>query len=278
MSNQLNSLTEAKKIYTNQLCKLLQNQIYKGFVSIWEKCSNDIEPFKSFQNKLDHVEKWNSLIINDEYERILKETKCNYFDKLLDAVFIVNAKILSVLNNKNSMININVPTPKNFLHYCYITCAYSFYFDPFLFNDKEQDYRKKQQNIKSIMDNIHKCIEEAIENLLPIEQLLLSSIDDSKEELEQKMYNQFVNMKIEEDNNDNNDNNYDNYENISKPLIPEEKNTNIIIPTFLDETEKNEINEIDISNEQNELNEINNHPSLDVAEGETLDNYFYVKN
>lgn len=175
MSSDLNSLTEAKKIYTNQLCKLLQPQIYKGMITIWALCRNTDEPLKNFQRKMENIPRWNSMIISDEYQRIVADTKCEYIDKLLDAVFIANAKVLSVLNKRKTSLDISVPTPKKFLHSCYIACAYRFYSEPFLFDDRESsgvDYRKRQKKMREILNIIQESISDTIENLLPIEDLL----------------------------------------------------------------------------------------------------------
>jgi Family of unknown function (DUF5764) len=189
MNTDLSTLTEAKKIYTNQLCKLLQPQIYKGLLAIWSLCKDSDECLKNFQRKLEHIPRWNSMIIDDEYRRIVDDTKCEYIDKLLDATFIANAKILSVLNRSSNNLDISVPGPKKFLHSCYISCAYKFFSDPFLFDDREKgnmDYRKKQKNMKEVMHIINSCISETIENLLPIEDLLKSCLEEKKEEIPYK--------------------------------------------------------------------------------------------
>lgn len=187
MSSDIPSIIEAKKYYTNQLCKFLQPQIYKGLASIWALCKNSDEPLKNFQIKLEHISKWNSMIIDDEYQRIVEETGCNYIEKLIDTIFIANARILSTLNNNNKHLNITVPPPKKFLHFCYINCAYHFYSDPFLFDDRDKSatYRKRQKNIRDIMDVINTSISDTIENLLPLEELLercLNKEEDSDED------------------------------------------------------------------------------------------------
>lgn len=185
MSNtDLSTLTEAKNIYTHNLCKILQPQIYKGFISILNLCKGTNETLKNFQRKLEGIPKWNSMIIDDEYNRIIQETKCDYLDNLLNAVFIANSKILSVINNDKRTIDITVPNPKKFLHACYIACAYNFFMEPFLFDDSREDYRKKQKNMKEIFDIINKCIVETVENLLPIEDLLRNCLNNQEEEVE----------------------------------------------------------------------------------------------
>lgn len=198
----LYSLSEAKKIYTNQLCKLLQPQIYKGLSSLWNLCKDNEEPLKNFQKKLEHVPRWNSMIISDEYNRIIEETECTYIDKLLDAVFIANTKILSALNKNKKVINITVPSPKKFLHSCYISCAYKLYSDPFLFDDREHgtlSYKKKQKCLKEIMDIIYSSISETIENLLPIEDLLNTCLtkDDEEDKEENKEQEDIEDLRIE---------------------------------------------------------------------------------
>lgn len=197
----LSTLTEAKNIYTHNLCKILQPQIYKGIMTILNLCKGTHEPLKNFQKKLEGIPKWNSMIIDDEYNRIIEETKCDYLDNLLDAVFIAHTKILSVINsNSKSSIDITVPNPKKFLHACYIACAYHFFMDPFLFDDTNEDYRKRQKNMKEIFEIIHKCIIETVENLLPINDLLRSCLK-KEEKTEQNSYiNVFQDMSNDMDN------------------------------------------------------------------------------
>lgn len=189
MNTDLSTLTEAKKIYTSQLCKLLQPQIYKGLLAIWSLCKDSDEPLKNFQRKLEIIPRWNSMIIDDEYRRIVEDTKCDYIDKLLDATFIANAKILSVLNRSSNNLDISVPGPKKFLHSCYISCAYNFFSNPYVFDDRERghDYRKQQKNMKEIVNTISLSISDTIENLLPIEDLLKSCLSQKEQEYTQPL-------------------------------------------------------------------------------------------
>lgn len=175
-SSSLSNLSEAKKMYSDNLCNLLRPQIYEGLDTIWGLCKNSEQPLKNFQKKLEHVHSWNSLIIDDEYNRIVEKTKCNYLGELLDIIFISNAKILSTVGNNTDAVNIFVPNIKKFIHSVYICCAYTFYIDPFLFDDTKISTSKKQKNLKSILDIITKCIKETLENLIPMEDILKSCL------------------------------------------------------------------------------------------------------
>lgn len=175
-TSSVSNLSEAKKMYSDNLCTLLRPQIYEGLDTIWGLCKNSEQPLKNFQKKLEHVHSWNSLIIDDEYNRIVEKTKCSYLGELLDVIFITNAKILSTVGNNTDAVSINVPNIKKFIHSVYICCAYTFFIDPFMFDDTKLSTSKKQKNLKSILEVINKCINETLENLIPMEEILKSCL------------------------------------------------------------------------------------------------------
>lgn len=166
--NGLSSLVEAKKIYTAQLCKILGTQLYRGLSIMWDYSKNEINPYIDFQKRLSKVPTWNSVVIEEKYGKI-KENACNYLDSLIDIVFVINGKILTSVTQKN--VNISVPKSKDFIHYCYIQCAYHIYTVPHIF-DENVPLRDRFDNVENIKKLIKKSIEETIENLLPMESLI----------------------------------------------------------------------------------------------------------
>ena len=112
-----NILVEAKKEYTNQLLQVLKPRIYEGFKSIYDDTisilgkeyieynTQSSSVIKSFQKALRDIPLWNQEMINREYDRILNSSKCDYFEDLIETVFITNIKILSsVQMNTNDSI------------------------------------------------------------------------------------------------------------------------------------------------------------------------------
>ena len=143
--NNVNILVEAKKEYTGQLQKILRPRIYEGFKSIYEDIINvsakELEEnkiqntslTKAFQKILKEVPQWNHDMINNEFNRITTLSNCDYFDSLIEAVFITNTKILTsvqINDSKSLNIKINIPQPSHFIHKCYMNCANEFYKNP----------------------------------------------------------------------------------------------------------------------------------------------------
>ena len=105
--NHIPVLVEAKKEYTNQLQQILAPRLYEGLKSIYddllialsnEMIENNVQnssAIKTFQRSLKEIPLWNQDMIKNEYNRIEKLSKCDYFEKLLEAVFVTNTKILS---------------------------------------------------------------------------------------------------------------------------------------------------------------------------------------
>jgi hypothetical protein len=134
-----NLILAARNEYTEQLQDILCEGIYQEIKNIWSSCNTltELNVLKSFQLKLCQIPQWNQEIINGKCERTVKSGE--YLDKIIEAVFLSNVKILSVvkLNDKRKTINVNVPDTKHFIHRCYIESARAFYQDPYLVDDRE---------------------------------------------------------------------------------------------------------------------------------------------
>ena len=57
---------------------------------MWEESGNNI---KKFQSELTQIKKWNNNIINEEYKKIVKYTKCKYLYNLIKIIIINTIKI-----------------------------------------------------------------------------------------------------------------------------------------------------------------------------------------
>lgn len=187
-----NILVEAKKEYTNQLLQVLKPRIYEGFKSIYDDTVSILgkeyieyntqtsSVIKSFQKALRDIPLWNQEMINREYDRILNSSKCDYFEDLIETVFITNIKILSsVQMNSNDSIglNVNIPSPVHFIHKCYIESAKEIYKNPYVFeNSKNLTPKEKHTNIRDSLTYIDNSINSAIRELLPIRDILKQGI------------------------------------------------------------------------------------------------------
>lgn len=183
-----NILVEAKKEYTNQLIKILQPRIYEGFKSMFDDTisilGRELEEngrqtssvIKTFQKMLKDIPHWNQDIINKEFQRITNQSKCDYIDDLIEAVFITNIKILTsvqIHSNDSVTLNVNVPSPVHFIHKCYIETAKEIYKNPYVFdNSKNLSAKEKHNNLRDCLQYIESSVDNAIRELLPIRDLL----------------------------------------------------------------------------------------------------------
>ena len=186
--NNINILVEAKKEYTNQLQKILTPRLYEGFKSIYEDIINILSKeleenktqssslIKTFQKMLKEIPQWNQEVIKTEYLRIEKLSNCDYFDNLIEAVFITNTKILTsvqINESKSLNIKISVPQSSHFIHKCYIECSREIYKNPYIFDQsKNLTPKERHNNLREILHIIDNSINNAIRDLLPIRDIL----------------------------------------------------------------------------------------------------------
>lgn len=202
----INVLVEAKKEYTDQLINFLYPELYLGIQTIWENARADYDYYndhrekeeerglvteegssdnviihkknvlKDFQEKLKLIPKWSEEVITNEYERIIDNTKCDWYDKLITAVFVSHVKVLSSvrMEGRTDNIQIKIPSSKNFIHKCYIECARKFHENPFLMENREDkiSYIDIQRNLRDSYLVVQDCINSTIRKLLPTQQIL----------------------------------------------------------------------------------------------------------
>jgi hypothetical protein len=260
------TLVEAKNQYMIQLIEILSPSLYVGFRLIFSTCKQSNNVLKKFQEKLCLISKWNQDIIDSEYDRVLKVTKCDWLDKLLETIFICNVKILTTINSDASnTFNIKVPETKNFIHKCYIETARQLYTEPYILDDREHicSVETINKNIKICMDVIGKCIEKTVHSFIPKQEILEKCL-----------------MEYTSDNNDESGNEDDNDENeyIENPEDNqneenhEEENEDDDNPLLgLSDEENNDKTE-ELEEKKNEIFMQEPKPVLDVIEGETLEN------
>ena len=129
-------LVDAKTEYTKQLINMLKMNIYfsihKLFLESKLVCKeNKTENMvlNKFQELLSNIPNWNQDVINTEYETIIKNSKCDWLEDLLTAVFVSHTRILTSINlnrNKNK-INLKIPKTTHFIHKCFVDVARDFW-------------------------------------------------------------------------------------------------------------------------------------------------------
>jgi hypothetical protein len=170
-------LVDAKTEYTKQLINMIKNVIYQGIKKIYNEakldCLENGNTLSKFQEYLSKIPKWNQDIINTEYEKIIIESKCDWLEDLLTAVFVSHTRILTSINfSKNKKkINLKIPKVENFIHQCYIDIARYFWKMPYLFDDNVSkfEYQRNRREAEIIIEN---SIGETIRKQLPVKHIL----------------------------------------------------------------------------------------------------------
>ena len=285
--NSIPVLVEAKKEYTNQLQQILSPRLYEGFKSIYndilkaisdeiiENNNQHSSVVKVFQKSLKDIPLWNNEMIKNEYSRIEKISNCDYFENLIEAVFITNTKILTSvqINNNNSLsIKINVPQPQHFIHKCYIECSKEIYKNPYIFDmSKNLTPKEKHSNLRESLSIINHSIANAIRDLLPIRDILKQGLlmessveenrsnEDNEISFQEKQENETMTGEdnIENINDDNNEEDEDNDEDNEDNENDDEDNDYEEDNEDNDDEEDNEESNNDLNYENNELNKNN---------------------
>ena len=167
-------LVEAKREYTNQLIDILKPNIFKDINDIYNESLNGGD-FRQFQKNLCLIHKWDNTFVNDIYNQIIINSRCEWLPELITAVFVSYTKILNSVNdNKNIDINLSIPNIISFIHKCYINVARYCWKNIYLFNSNVNS-SIKQQNMSIFEDCIERSIIETIRIGIPIKDILMSS-------------------------------------------------------------------------------------------------------
>ena len=174
-------LVDAKTEYTKQLVQIVSPHLLSGLLTIYDEaygvCASNQEEdltMLTFQELLGEVPAWNNVMVAEEAERITDESKCDYLEDIITAVFVCHTKILTTVRvtNKDRKINLKIPSVENFLHQVYIEMAREFWKHPYLLNPSEVSKLDYQHNLQVAEDKICTCVEATIRKLLPVKDIL----------------------------------------------------------------------------------------------------------
>ena len=138
----LSTIIESKNEWCARLTNTLTPCIIEGLRSVFSEaynvCKENDEESKylmTFQNFLNNIPKWSSEIVENEKQRIITSSACNYLEDLLSCVHITQLKSLtsSRVGLKQKKINIDVPDLCKFIHKTYINVARKVYVNIYLF-------------------------------------------------------------------------------------------------------------------------------------------------
>ena len=204
----VNVLSEAKNEYSSRLVTILTPLIIEGVKSIFNEatqlCNDNDEDDKylmTFQNFLTRVPKWNSTIIDEETNRILKSSGCSYLEDLLTCVHITQLKILTSIrvSNVQKKIDIDIPKLSDFVHKIYISFARKLYSNVYLF-EKNIMPLQYQKNMRECEILVQECILNTIRDNMPVENILRAYMDETvNEEIIEEVIEKSVTPKEEKE-------------------------------------------------------------------------------
>lgn len=186
----INSLQESKNEWSSRLINILTPFIIEGTKSMFGEshkiCINNGEEEKylmTFQNFLTRTPKWNNSIIEEEKNRIIQRSNCNYLEDLITCVHIIQLKLLTAVRvgNKQKKINIDIPKLDDFIHKIYINTCRKLYSNVYLFemNIAPLQIQKHNRELELIVQD---CILNTIRESIPVETILRAYLDETIEE------------------------------------------------------------------------------------------------
>ena len=184
------NLVESRNEWVARLIGILQPHLAEGINSIFKEsydmCVLNNENNKylmTFQNFLSRIPSWNQTIIDQECERIITNSKCNYINDLLTCVHVIMLKSLTnvrVCKNQKK-IDIDIPKFERFIHNVYIQIARKLYKNIYLY---EQDCTplQKQKNNRECEIIIRECILGTIRDNIPVDTILRAYMSENMDE------------------------------------------------------------------------------------------------
>lgn len=185
-------LVDAKTEYTKQLVQIVSPHLLSGLLTIYDEaygvCASNQEEdltMLTFQELLGEVPAWNNVMVAEEAERITDESKCDYLEDVITAVFVCHTKILTTVRvtNKDRKINLKIPSVENFLHQVYIEMAREFWKHPYLLNPSDVSKLDYQHNLQVAEDKICACVEATVRKLLPVKDILKEYLAEEDDEV-----------------------------------------------------------------------------------------------
>ena len=185
----LPNIIDTKNELCAQLMYTLTPCIIEGLRSIFNEaysvCVENDEETKylmTFQNFLNNIPKWSSEIVENEKQRIITSSACNYLEDLISCVYINRLKSLTStrVGLQQKKINIDIPDLNKFIHKAYVNVARKVYVNIYLF---ERDIKplQIQKNNRELEVIVKECILNTIRESIPIEEILRMYLDETQE-------------------------------------------------------------------------------------------------
>ena len=202
----LSNLNESRNEWCSRLVSIVSPRIIEGIRSIfnesWKMSVENKEVDKylmTFQNFLCRVPKWNNAIIDEERQRIIEKSGCNYLEDLITCVHIIQLKVLTCVRvgTRQKKIDISIPKLNDFLHKVYINVASKVYKNAYLF-DKNASPLVQQKHNREFEVITEECILKTIRESIPTEAIVRAYLDESVEQEEEEIIVEEVAAKAKE--------------------------------------------------------------------------------
>jgi len=168
----MEGLIDTRNEYIEHIQDILSVAISKRLYAIYTDMLEEKRGLKGFQNELYSIHKWNNNIVNDEYKKIVKYTKCKYLPNLIKVIIITTVKIkIYEYKDQFDNIKIKIPNPEDFVHKCYIHAASFSWTNAYLYNRSNIKDAEYQNNLNIIEKNIRAIIKKTFRDFVPFDEI-----------------------------------------------------------------------------------------------------------
>ena len=182
----MEGLIDTRNEYIEHIQDILSVAISKRIYAIYTEMIEEKKGLKGFQNELYSIRKWNNNMVNDEYKKIVKYTKCKYLSNLIKIIIITTIKIkIYEYREQFDNIKIKIPNPEDFVHKCYINAASFSWKNAYLYNRNNIKDAEYQNNLNIIEENIRAIIKKTFRDFVPFDEIFKQIEDNLTENVNQ---------------------------------------------------------------------------------------------
>ena len=182
----MEGLIDTRNEYIEHIQDILSVAISKRIYAIYTEMMEDKKGLKGFQNELYSIRKWNNNLVNDEYKKIVKYTKCKYLSNLIKIIIITTIKIkIYEYREQFDNIKIKIPNPEDFVHKCYVNAASFSWKNAYLYNRNNIKDAEYQNNLNIIEENIRAIIKKTFRDFVPFDEIFKQIEDNLSENVRQ---------------------------------------------------------------------------------------------
>ena len=124
---------------------------------------------REFQKELCSISKWNNFTIEEETNKIITKSGCDFLPKMLKIVILSSLKIkFYEYSRKVNTLKIKIPSSSDFLHKCLINVAEFAWKHSYLFAQKNMKAVEIQNNMNEIEHSVRNIIAKTISEYLNV--------------------------------------------------------------------------------------------------------------